>query len=380
MKISFPDAVTRPRRQAIKLKPIEPVFQPDAISCGATCVRMIMNALDFYPRLTIPQIMEVIGTNPVVGTTPARTLSGLDGIGVYGELKTNPLNPIATLVGLSLKQELTMFRVATPGKHWVVLDPAKKVTPDNVPVLCPSLGRIDVPMKQFLESWISRGGQALTFSPNRNWHQASREELSLDEIMDRLPKLIHETPLSAFARGMVIADHEWGAAEHRMVENAELEIRKAARDPWSRPIGYQTDDYLFRATGGDYISPVMVVQSRKTGEVVAGISHGTRWVNPDFRGQGLGRELVLAAYHDRAIRFLYPSHFSVGGFMSRVSAHREAVTRALARGLQVSESVLSAYEKGPDGQLELTAESREFIDRQMERALAPAPGAGMGMR
>ena len=64
------------------------------------------------------------------------------------------------------------------------------------------------------------------------------------------------------------------------------------------------------------------------GQVVGGIICGVPFVPPENRRNGIGRELVLASFRWRLIRFLAPIGYSSAGRASRQRAYRLAMDRA----------------------------------------------------
>lgn len=87
---------------------------------------------------------------------------------------------------------------------------------------------------------------------------------------------------------------------------------------------------------------VIAVLHRETGAVVGGISNLNFHVDPAHRGLGLGSELLRMAFTEGVKDALRNGHsLSPDGARCRRSAHRKAVERALAAGLEVPEEVLA---------------------------------------
>lgn len=79
-------------------------------------------------------------------------------------------------------------------------------------------------------------------------------------------------------------------------------------------------------------------------EIVGGRRSGAIHIRNDYRGRGLGAELCLTAHDDPALRDGgTPYNRTIGSHKAWQAAHRLAVRRALAQGLEVPETVMADY-------------------------------------
>ena len=147
----------------------------------------------------------------------------------------------------------------------------------------------------------------------------------------------------------VVPDAEMTRTHRACIQDAADRLLLAGPDA-GKPIRHgDGGPWMFRVIrtpGGRPINADLVAVDRGSGRVAGGIHRGLRWVNPDFRGGGLGIELCLAARSVPGVRFLSPGSYSEAGYGSRVAAHRTAVERALAAGLEVPERVLVTVRSG----------------------------------
>jgi len=93
-------------------------------------------------------------------------------------------------------------------------------------------------------------------------------------------------------------------------------------------------------------NPLVAVFDEGTGELAGGLEHKNVFVRPQYRGRGLGAEILIVAF-ENALR--HPdemnSHntLTTAGRANRVAAHRIAVERAFENGLEVPPEVLDDY-------------------------------------
>jgi GNAT superfamily N-acetyltransferase len=81
-----------------------------------------------------------------------------------------------------------------------------------------------------------------------------------------------------------------------------------------------------------------------TGRVVGAIAFDTIWVDREFRGCGLGSEMLIRAFEVGLKSGQTREIFSPDGYANRSSAHRKAVQRAVERGEILKQSVLQDYQ------------------------------------
>ena len=272
--------------------------QTDAYSCGAACLRMICDHLEFHAGVGIKEIGRLAGTNPVTGMTEVEMARGLDALGLAWERP--PGTGTAYLRQAIGMGNVILLRTLLPGgpgrpegyKHWVVVHGCDA---DGFRVACPGAGA-----RRWTEAfthrvWAARDYDHFVVPSDRQAHPRALAQERRRRAGEWRP--VHEMTLREFLRG--------------------------------------APGFLFRAVPRNGSSEDMVVIEKATGLTAGGISRGLRWVHPDYRGRGLGAEIVLAAHSERGRMFLNPGSYSEAGYRSRVAAHRLAIERALASGIPV---------------------------------------------
>jgi hypothetical protein len=105
---------------------LEHLNQPDGISCGPTCLKVVSN---FYKiSVSIPEIVKVCGTNNLKGTTDKDLMYGMDYIGLdYEQFKVGDYEKSLLMIEDAINNDkIIILRTLIKGvKHWVVLDPFK---------------------------------------------------------------------------------------------------------------------------------------------------------------------------------------------------------------------------------------------------------------
>ena len=76
----------------------------------------------------------------------------------------------------------------------------------------------------------------------------------------------------------------------------------------------------------------MVVTEDRSGEVVGGLFTGTLWVDPRWRGHGLGAEIVWAAEQQADVKLRPIGHYTESGFQAVRRAYMLTVERHVAAG------------------------------------------------
>ncbi len=192
--------------------------------------------------------------------------------------------------------------------------------------------------KSFLASWAQHNGMSVLLPDEFSWlHRAPHSGF----------KPLYEMTLQQFFRThrpKVIASHNFSSFEIGILEEIERRIRDAR--PW-RPQNSLRAPSGMRFFINEY-RDCLALRRIENGELLGGISKGTTWVSPHYRGQGLGGVIVEAGH---SLAMLNPSHFSVEGYRARLSAHKAAVARAIADGKVVPQHVLDEYVQAPDGAL-----------------------------
>lgn len=318
--------------------------QPNGYTCGSTCVRMLLDYLEFRKDLSINDLSSLMGTNPLTGTTEVEMERGLSemglvharpqGIGLKGK---GPA--LAHLRHVLDQGDAVMLRTLVHGcKHWVVVH--GHVPKGNFLVTCPSTGFQTWNPTRLHEAWSAREYDHFTAPGDRSLHPQALAE----EVRERMAswRPVHEMSLREFTGDLkVIRDSRQSWWHRSAIDEASKEIISMGKFGQGRDMLYGIGSpFLFREIPRSGYIKNMVAFARDTGQTAGGIHNGLRWVHPSFRGQGLGAELALAAHSDPESRFLCPTSYSEAGYGSRVMAHRLAVRRALEAGLHVPDKAL----------------------------------------
>ena len=208
----------------------------------------------------------------------------------------------------------------------------------------------------FLASWAQHNGMSVRLPD-----EFSRIHRTTSHVF----KPLYEITLEQFFRTnrpKIIASHNFSSFEIGVLKEIEGRIR-AAR-PW-RPQNSLRAPAGMRFFTNEY-RDCLALRRIENGEILGGISRGTTWVSPQYRGQGLGAPIVEAGH---SLSMLNPSHFSVEGYRARLSAHKAAVARAIADGKVVPASVLKDYVQAPDGSL--TFADPHWLDLAQQALDAP---------
>lgn len=105
-------------------------------------------------------------------------------------------------------------------------------------------------------------------------------------------------------------------------------------------IKYEYKNYDFY-----YHNQKIIVVNRSNGELVGGAVVGTRWVNEKYRKDNVGTHILLSS-QEIPNKIFGPTSYSVGGYKSRVKAHKIAIENALKDGKIVPDDVLKEYKYG----------------------------------
>ena len=209
------------------------------------------------------------------------------------------------------------------------------------------------------QAWICQDALQVMPEEKRNsflalWAQHNGMSVRLPDELSRIYrapshvfKPLYEMTIQQFFRTnhpKVIASHNFSSFEIGVLEEIEGRIRTAR--PW-RPQNALLTPPGMRFFTNEY-RDCLALRRIESGEILGGISRGTTWVSPRYRGQGLGAPIVEAGH---SLSMLNPSHFSVEGYRARLSAHKAAVARALADGKVVPPHVLDEYVQARDGAL-----------------------------
>lgn len=324
---------------------LPPVRQPNGYTCGPSCLRMVLNHLCFLPDMPLARLSRQMGCNPQTGTTEVEMARGL---ALCGLSYTRPglgfgadgVEALDHLRGEIEDGKLVLLRTLMQGtKHWVVVHAFGGEDNDLFEVTCPVLGRETWEGKFLLEGWAARGYDHMSLPAQRRLHP---EAMAMERrMLQQGWRPVHQMTLAEFiGPHPVIEEADFRPWHHALLARSAQSIPMLARHPKARLMDYDAaPGFRFLAVPGQGLIDFMVVVDAANGAVAGGIDQGTRWVDPGYRGRGLGAELALAAHSEPGSRFLAPVSYSRAGWASRVAAHRLAVGRALEAGLDVPEHI-----------------------------------------
>lgn len=137
-------------------KLVKYIRQPDGISCGPTCIKMVG---DFFKGevASIADICKSCGTDNITGTPPERMRKGLDSLGISYVEHIDEENPYQSLRDALDRGSVTMLRTLTHGvPHWIVVHSYDPKTPELFYVNDPWLGTLEYDEKQLDKIWKGR--------------------------------------------------------------------------------------------------------------------------------------------------------------------------------------------------------------------------------
>lgn len=127
--------------------------QPDGISCGPTCIKMVA---DFF-KGNIPSIKEICmmcETDNITGTPPERMRKGLDKLGINYVEHIDEDNPYQSLREVIDNGSVAMLRTLTHGvPHWIVVHSYQE---DIFLVNDPWLGQLEYNENDLEKIWRER--------------------------------------------------------------------------------------------------------------------------------------------------------------------------------------------------------------------------------
>lgn len=324
---------------------IKVIKQPDALTCGPTCLAMICEHLEFHPEMGVHDIAFVCGTNAKTGTTDIAMKKGLEYLGLKYERPRSERAKTLSYLRQSISDgNIVILRTLMPGgyKHWVLLH---AYDDNGFHATCPSMGKKYWKDDFIYDVWSKRDFDCFSVPRSRREHKdALRMET---EHLRKAWKPIHEMDLKSFLMNKPVIPNSSLTKWHH---NEIKAVGERLKDTWenkaisssARKLDYKFENYSFFALDRNGLTKDMLIVDEND-KVVAGISRGTTWVDPSMRGKGIGKEMVIAAHSFSGVRFLYPSSYSENGYHARVAAHKEAVRRALINGLDVPIPVLVHY-------------------------------------
>lgn len=101
------------------------IQQPDGISCGNTCIKMLLEYIGIGYDMTIEDIVDICGTNNLHGTRDIEMIKGLDYFKIpYKRNNTqgDDLIQLSYLNDVLKINNIFFLRTLTMGiKHWVIV-------------------------------------------------------------------------------------------------------------------------------------------------------------------------------------------------------------------------------------------------------------------
>lgn len=194
-------------------------------------------------------------------------------------------------------------------------------------------------------------------------------------------------------RRPIISEADFGPRERMVIEDVAEFVATRDLAPFLRFTRPETPDLAYHIDGSR-----LIITDAGSGERLGGIFYGTTYICPEFRGRGLGAEMVMvhedrdrlrdayiAAHPEKAREanwafgwLLSPGYFSEGGFKTRLEVHRRLVERALQNGQAVPAEVLADYDHDEEGRLVRTTpwgieEQEAWAGRIRPRTPDPEP-------
>lgn len=150
----------------------------------------------------------------------------------------------------------------------------------------------------------------------------------------RLRRVKDETIDDFVLKFRCVKNNKLSEAELDIIENTAINLTRIYRKGIpGRHVVYEDGPFsLWYVKEKEYGPPTILAVVGD--ELAGGMYGGTNYVFPQFRGMGLGTQIVITAFEYGAT---YPSHFSESGRKARLSAHREAVLEAYSKNEFVPE-------------------------------------------
>lgn len=154
---------------------------------------------------------------------------------------------------------------------------------------------------------------------------------------------MHTLPRSVVVRPRMASESFLRDIAPGLLQQVERELAAVSPKVRETAVPLPVPGYEIAAIDPGQPFGVVAVFETATGRCVGGCLGATIHVDPAHRGRGLGAEILIYAF-ERGIK--HPSDgafFSPEGYANRSAAHRRAVARALASGLEVPREVLRDY-------------------------------------
>lgn len=187
-------------KQLIKLTEMNLIKQPNGISCGPTCIKMVG---EFIGGLvdSIDEICLKCGTDSIVGTPPERMIKGLDSYNFNYEIHSKNTEPFVVLKHIIDSGNVAILRTITHGNpHWIVIHSYEE---DIFNVNDPWLGTLTYSETELKKIWEPRDYYFFEIKTNKHNDQKLNdvtirplEKSDLKYIIPNLEEILSRTGLS----------------------------------------------------------------------------------------------------------------------------------------------------------------------------------------
>ncbi len=152
-----PTAYFLNQQKSLLTTPIPHLFQPDGLSCGPTCVKMVADYLNKEKNISIENISEFIKLDHLTGTTPDKLHLALQKMKVNFSEPTEENRNLSYLINKVIKnKKVAIVRTLTKGiKHWILVCGYNPET-DMFVINDPWLGKINYTSEQLINVWSPR--------------------------------------------------------------------------------------------------------------------------------------------------------------------------------------------------------------------------------
>lgn len=155
-------------------------------------------------------------------------------------------------------------------------------------------------------------------------------------IQDRKP-INQMTFLEFTGSDKVLEDDKLTSFEIRFIKYCKYKLMQGQSDYLNHPesfisFGPEEEGYQHYLSKGPSISFLINTEDNSlfslyNGEFAGVIATGTRYVDPGYRGLGLGVAQVIFSYDHPEMKLLFPSHYSRSGYETRRKAFEEIQKR-----------------------------------------------------
>jgi predicted double-glycine peptidase len=184
---------------------IKHIYQPDAISCGPTCLLMVYNSIS-NRNITIEDIKKIVGTDNIKGTTLDDMIIGLNHLQIKFDnpVLQNEAEAIAYLNTALINKTPVIIRTLTKGeKHWIV---ATEFNGLYYELKDPWLGEIKYTKQELISIWKPRDFHCLHIleqSNKENVNQSEEKNFCIRKFQEGDKEQVMKLMIKAFAHLML---------------------------------------------------------------------------------------------------------------------------------------------------------------------------------